>query len=103
MANKKADLIKKVQESARKPEPDRFRDSKLAKGYRIVSASLYTPEADWIENITKALKSIGHPKANRSLVVREAILRLQEQLDQKTPIEIAKDFAEHQYRRSQKG
>jgi hypothetical protein len=50
------------------------------RGYRVVAMSLYTAEAEWVDYITRTLQQAGNPKANRSLVIREAILRLQEEL-----------------------
>jgi dienelactone hydrolase len=70
------------------------------KGYRVVAVSLYTPEADWIEETTQALKRAGNQKANRSLVVREAILRLQESLQNKSPDELLADFTEREAKRA---
>ncbi len=66
----------------------------------MVAVSLYTPEADWIDQITEALQKAGSPKANRSLVVREAILRLQESIGEQKGSDLVLDFAEHQARRS---
>jgi hypothetical protein len=43
----------------------------------------------------------GNPNANRSLVVREAILRPQESLKEQTPDTILKDFIAHQAKRAQ--
>jgi hypothetical protein len=43
----------------------------------------------------------GNPKANRSLVVREAILRLQEEMTGKDPQDILASFIEHHSKRMQ--
>jgi hypothetical protein len=102
MSAKKHDLIAKAQSSVRDPNPQRLEQPKLAKrGYRVVAISLYTPEADWIDQVTRALQLAGNAKANRSLVVREAIFRLQETLREKEPAEILGDFTAHQARRAQ--
>ena len=58
----------------------------------MVAISLYTPEIDWVNNITKTLITAGNIKANRSLVVQEAIHRLQEDLDGKNPDKVIQYF-----------
>jgi len=65
----------------------------------VVAVSLYLPEAEWIDRVTADMQKAGNPKANRSLVVREALLRLQEELQGKIPEEVLKDFTERQARR----
>ena len=102
MPAKKFDLIAKAQQSVRAPKPERLQEPRSTKpGYRVVAVSLYTPEADWIDHVTRMLQLAGNAKANRSLVVREAILRLQELLKEKEPVEILEDFTTHQARRAQ--
>ena len=54
----------------------------------------------WVDQTTAGLKRAGNSKANRSLVVREAILRLQESRKDKEPRDILVDFSEHEARRS---
>jgi hypothetical protein len=99
MATKKSRLIERARQNARKPRPPRLLEPeaprKKVKGYKVVAVSLYTPEFEWVEQTTAALKRAGSPKANRSLVVREAILRLQEGLKNKEPRDILADFSEH--------
>jgi len=99
--NKRAALIAKARATVRTPKKPTETPTQLGrhKGYRIVAVSLYTPEADWIDQVTRALQLAGSPKANRSLVVREAILRLKEQLEGKSPKEVLLDFAEQQAQR----
>jgi hypothetical protein len=48
---------------------------------------------------SKVLQLAGNPKANRSLVVREAILRLQEEIKGKNPQETLRYFTERQAKR----
>lgn len=103
MPGKKQALAAKAKQSVRAPEPSRLRDARGKPGYRVVAVSLYTPEADWIDQVTRALQLAGNAKANRSLVVREAILRLQEELRAKGPGEILLDFTARQARRAQGG
>ena len=103
MSAKKQNLLAKAQQTVRSPEPSRLRDvgRTTRPGYRVVAFSLYSPEADWVDQVTRALKLAGNAKANRSLVVREAILRLQDELREKSPGEILSDFTTRQARRAQ--
>ena len=79
--------------TVRQPHPDRLREAERRKpGYRVITVSLYTPEAEWIDHMTQMLQRAGNPKANRSLVIREAIARLQEDLQDKNPQEALQDF-----------
>src|SRR2546423_15408410 len=96
MAKSKKDrLIARARETAPRPKPGRLTDGKgQKKGYRVVPASLYTPEANWIDQIAEVLKRAGNPKANRSMVIREAIYRLQEELINKSPDEVLQYFIE---------
>jgi len=77
----------------------RERSQAKPKGYRIVAVSLYTPEADWIDEVALILQRAGNPKANRSLVVREAILRLQEDLRGKEASDVLRDFIDRHAKR----
>lgn len=96
--SKKAERLKaRAVAGVRTPKPTATIEAESQKkGYRVIAVSLYTPEAEWIDQTTKALKQAGNPKANRSLVVREAIIRLQTSLKDKAPAEILQDFTEHQ-------
>ena len=78
---------------------NRERNQAKPKGYRVVAVSLYTPEADWIDEIALILQRSGNPKANRSLVVGEGILRLREDLREKDPNEVLRDFIDRQAKR----
>lgn len=103
MVDKKSRLIEKAKQNVRQPKTPQTISAELPKSsYKVVAVSLYTPEADWIDQTTKVLQLAGNPKANRSLVVREAILRLQQQLQEKSPDEIVRDFTEHHAQRMQK-
>jgi hypothetical protein len=94
-------LIARAQETRRAPQPKRLTEDKpQKKGYRVVAVSLYTPESDWIDQVTQLLQRAGLAKANRSLVVREAILELQEELKQKDPKAISRHFVERHARRA---
>jgi hypothetical protein len=76
--------------SSRKPRP-----------YRVVAASLYEDEAVMADRLADILRSGGWPKANRSLIIREALARLQEDLEGKTSEEIFRYFVDRQARRVQ--
>lgn len=100
MAGKKDRLIERAAATTRRPKPDRITEAEnRKKGYRVVAVSLYTPEAEWVDHTSQVLHRAGTPKANRSLVIREAILRLQEELEGKSPEEILRYFIERQARR----
>jgi hypothetical protein len=93
MASKKDRLIARARATAPRPNPNRLSDDQnQKKGYRVVPASLYTPEANWLDQIADVLKRAGNPKANRSMVIREAIYRLQEELSDKSPDEVLQYF-----------
>lgn len=94
MAQSKRDrLLEKAQQTAPRPNPKRLAINEHdKKGYRIVPASLYTPEANWIDEIAITLKRAGNPKANRSMVIREAIYTLQRELSEKSPEEVLQYF-----------
>ncbi len=101
MGNKKQRLIARARQTLRTPNPSRLLEAEVKKkSYKIVAVSLYTPEAEWVDEATNTLRKAGNPKANRSLVVREAILRLQEALKDKKPEDVLKDFTIHESRRS---
>lgn len=104
MANKKFDLIARSKATARVPMPSRLdADRVKPKSYRVIAVSLYNPEADWLDKAASALQGAGNPKANRSLVVREAILRLQEEVNAKAPTDLLRDFSERQAKRNRRG
>ena len=101
MADKKSRLLERATATVRQPRPGRLLETgDQKKGYRVVAISLYTPEAEWIDYLTHVLQRAGNPKANRSLVIREAIAQLQENLAGKSPDETLHYFIERQVRRS---
>ena len=67
--------------------------------YRIVAVSLYTAQANDADRCTEALKRAGWPKANRSLVIREALRLLQEALAGKDDERVFRYFVERYARR----
>ena len=102
MASKKGrQLAERAAATTRQPQPARLAAEPARKpGYRVVPVSLYVPEAEWLDRLSQALKGAGNPKANRSLLVREAIHRLQEELAGKTPAEVLRYFIEQHTRRA---
>ena len=65
-----------------------------SKGYRVVAVSLYQEEADEADRLTEILKNAGWHKANRSLVIREALECLRGHLHDKTAEDIFRYFLE---------
>ena len=68
--------------------------------YRVVAVSLYEEQADAADRITAALQRSGWPKANRSLVMREALMRLADELGGKSSEEIFQYFVDRYARRA---
>ncbi len=100
MADKKSRLIERARETVRTPKPPRLLGPGQKKGYRIVAVSLYLPEVEWIDRATRNLQQAGNPKANRSMVVREAILRLQAEVGAMSAEDLLANFTEHQAKRT---
>jgi hypothetical protein len=71
-----------------------------ARRYRVIAVSLYEQEADAADCITAALQRGGWPKANRSLVIRQALLRLADELGGKSSEEIFRYFVDCYARRA---
>lgn len=67
---------------------------------RVIAVSLYEAEAIEADRITEVLRTAGWPNANRSLVVREALCRLREDLAGKSPEEIFTFFLDRYARRA---
>ena len=63
-----------------------------AKSYRNVSLSMYLGDLAEADRVAAALRKLGWPTANRSLVFREALHRLQEDLAGKSDEEIFQYF-----------
>lgn len=108
MSDKKNRLIERAKETIRQPKianpkndttPINTVPKKTA--YKVIAVSLYLPEAEWIDQITRMLQIAGNPKANRSFVIREAILRLQEEMAGKDPQDILASFIERHSKRMQ--
>ena len=98
--SKKERLVARATATRRLPQPQRLAEpTPPKKRYQVVAVSLYTPEAEWVNRATQILRRAGNPKANRSLVVREAILRLQDDLADKSPEEVLRYFTDRAARR----
>jgi hypothetical protein len=67
--------------------------------YRVIAASLFDEQADAADHITAALQKAGWPKANRSLVIREALSELADKLAGKSAEEIFRYFVDQYGRR----
>jgi hypothetical protein len=64
------------------------------KTYRVVAISLNAQQATEADRLTDALRSAGWPRANRSLVLREALLLLCDELAGRGRDEIFRYFME---------
>ena len=62
-------------------------------GYRVIAISLYDDEAAAADRLTSILQRGGWPKANRSLVMREALIRLEEELAGMSAKDVFRHFA----------
>jgi hypothetical protein len=67
--------------------------------HRVVATSLLVANVTDADHIAEALKEEGWPNANRSLVIREALGRLAEDLRGKTSEEIFRYFLDRRARR----
>ena len=66
---------------------------------RVITVSLYQTDMQWLDLVTRLLQRGGNSKANRSFVVREALLRLEEALRGMGPEDLVRDFAERHVQR----
>jgi hypothetical protein len=73
---------------------------KASRRYRVIAVSLYEEEANAADRITEILRQAGWPKANRSLVIREALVRLENELAGKSAEEIFRYFVDRYARRA---
>ncbi len=71
--------------------------------YRIVAASLLPTDVQEADRVADALRDEGWPNANRSLVIREALVRLSEDLRGKSSEEIFRYFIDRRGRRLSHG
>ncbi len=101
MKDKKSRLSERVRQTIRTPQPQRLEEpEKRRREVKAIAYSLYPAQIDWVEQTATNLRKAGNPTANRSLVVREAILRLKAELEGKSPQEINRDFNTQQEKRA---
>ena len=104
MASKRSKLLERVSETRREPRPSRILDAEKPaqkkKGYKIVAISLYTPDLEWTDEVSQKLQRSGVAKANRSLVIREAIYELERAIQGKSNEELVRFFIERQASRA---
>jgi hypothetical protein len=67
--------------------------------YRVVAVSLYEQEASEADRLAAVLKRAGWPKANRSMIVREALLLLEQAVAAKDDEVVFRYFVERYARR----
>lgn len=60
----------------RRPRPARRVKKAKPTHYRVVSVSLYTEDQQRLAELVAELKKRGHSRANRSLVIREALRQI---------------------------
>jgi len=70
------------------------------KRYRVIAVSLHDDEVGEADRLTEILREGGWPKANRSLVIREAILRFKDELAGKSSEQIFRYFVDRYARRA---
>jgi len=69
------------------------------KGYRVVSVSLYSDQAQFIDDVANDLVRGGFTKANRSLVMQTAIECLRKELLEKSTADVVRSVLDYQVRR----
>ena len=97
-ASKKAERLKqRALATVRAPKPASLLEpAQPRRRYRVIAVSLYSQELELVDHFTYLLRVAGHAKASRSLVVREAIHRLNEAAGKLTPQALLGDFMERQ-------
>jgi hypothetical protein len=68
--------------------------------YRVLTISLYQAEAEAADRLTDILQCGGWPRANRSLVIREALIKLEEELSGKSAEEVFRYFTDRHAKRA---
>ena len=74
-------------------------DKASKRHYQIVAASLYDDELEIADRLTRLLRTAGWPAANRSFVIREALLRLNDELHDGTAEDVLNYFVASHTRR----
>jgi hypothetical protein len=67
--------------------------------YKIVAVSLYSDQADALDEAVRELASAGYLKASQSLIVQAAVERLREELGGRMQEEMLRYFGERHLRR----
>lgn len=95
-------LAEAARERGRARARGRFRESvETPKGYKAAGFSLYSRHLNFVDEVTHALKTHGMPKANKSLVVQQALERLEEDLrGMQSPEGYVQYFLERQAKRT---
>ena len=100
MASKAERLKRRAVETVRTAKPGRLGEAPRKRGYKVVAVSLYTDQAETVDRTTRELQRAGFAKANRSLVIQQAIERLGQELAGKNPEELIRFFAERRAKAS---
>ena len=69
------------------------------KSYKIIAVSLYSDQADALDEAVRELTTAGYPKPSRSLIVQAAVERFCEDLGGRTQEELLRYFGERHLRR----
>jgi hypothetical protein len=69
-------------------------------GYRVIAVNLHAAGIAEADRVARILRDEGWPRATRSLVVREALDRLLEELRDKSPEETFRVFVDRRARRT---
>ncbi len=104
MATKAQKLIQQAQAKAPQPKTEKeaedIRTKKIRyKTYEVVAISLYTQQAEWLNQTAEALQKVSR-KYNRSSLVQEALDRLQEEFKGMKPEKMDEDIHDRQRKRS---
>jgi hypothetical protein len=94
MASKTERLKRRAVETVRTAKPGRLAEAPRKRGYKVIGVSLYTDQAETVDRTMRELQRAGFAKANRSLVVQQAIDHLGQELAGKSPEELLRFFAD---------
>ena len=96
MTRKAERLKRRAVETVRTARPSRTAeaDPLRKRGYKVVAVSLYSDQAESVEQALRSLTEAGYPKANRSLVVQRAVQLLAEEIEGMNPDEILRFFGQ---------
>ena len=83
----------------RDSRPNLTIDKASKRHYQVVAVSLYDDELEIADRLTRLLRMAGWPAANRSFVIREALLRLDDELRDGAAEDVLNYFVASQTRR----